>query len=111
MSNNLKCPFCGAELENDLTLWDGPTNFFFCPNKQCQNHDQCSHKDLWKLAIDGKKAQDALKIAIQELNSLIEPVNNQDDYRNSVLTQFGLNRAINEIKRKITSITKQADNE
>lgn len=105
MTDKLKCPFCGEELE------EFTDTYFKCPNQKCMSSTFIfASREAWENIIVGKKAQDALKIAIQELNNLIEPVNNQDDYRNSVLTQFGLNRAINEIKRKITSITKQ-DNE
>lgn len=61
MTEKLKCPFCGAELENELNFWDKPTNNYFCPNEKCKIHDKDIPESVWTLAISAKKAQDALK--------------------------------------------------
>lgn len=59
MSNNLKCPFCGAELEKH-----GGGDF--PPVWQCDNIDchETQHLygsyEIWQALIDGKAAQDAL---------------------------------------------------
>lgn len=63
MTDKLYCPFCGAELK----LWsediDG-REFLYCENLKCPMSPQIELPiSIWQALIDGKKAQDALKIA------------------------------------------------
>lgn len=58
--SNVKCPFCGVELEDDI-FYAG-RKFYSCTNPNCKINDWggCSEQILQAL-IEGKKAQDALK--------------------------------------------------
>lgn len=111
MTDKPKCPFCGEELEDDI-FYAG-RKFYSCANPKCKINDWggCSEQILQDL-IDGKKAQDALKVArnlYQELAlAYCELV---DDYR----TTYGRLKTpeqeaqeyMQEYDEKITSITKQ----
>lgn len=90
MRNNIKCPFCGAELGKVPNCL-----MFCCRNKACNFSRECMEIQVWQALIDGKKAQDAL-IWIGKILLL-------DSDNPSVLTVKGKK----EIKRIITSITKQ----
>ncbi len=60
MTDKLHCPFCGAELEQSF---DGKIDYFYCPNDGCVPMHNAIHIKVWQALIDGKKAQDALKVA------------------------------------------------
>ena len=79
MCNELKCPYCGVELENELSLYDEPTDFYFCPNEYCKYVYKSMHKDIWNDLINGRKCQhelkrvkDALYYALEVLDNLTE---------------------------------------
>ena len=72
MTEKLKCPFCGTELENELNFWDKPTDNYFCPNEKCKIHYKSTPESVWELAISAKKAQDALDYAISVLANLTD---------------------------------------
>lgn len=65
MTENLKCPFCGSELENACAQV-----IYFCANDECNKaKDWYASKQVWQALIDGKKARDALKeIAQHDIN-------------------------------------------
>lgn len=65
MTEELKCPFCGEELKSEL-LWDNMW-WSHCPNVECDYFGEKLQNRFWQALIDGKKAQDALKIAIEAL--------------------------------------------
>lgn len=63
MTEILKCPFCGSELENACAQV-----IYFCPNDECHKaKDWYASKQVWQALIDGKKAQDALDVAVYAL--------------------------------------------
>ena len=110
MTEILKCPFCGSELENACAQV-----IYFCPKDECdKTKDWYASKQVWRALIAGKKAQDALKVArnlYQELAlAYCEMV---DDYR----TTYGCLKTpeqetqeyMQEYDEKITSITKQEE--
>lgn len=61
MSQELKCPFCGTELKPHGNYG------MFCENPECWQTQTPMSIRLWEFLIDGKKAQDALKVAISAL--------------------------------------------
>lgn len=96
MTDKLKCPFCGVELEVE-NIWAMPV----CPNKGCQYYRIKIPETIWQALIDGKKAQDALKVAINALKYVEK--HEEDDYPNDV--HYRIDLAL----RRITSITKQEE--
>lgn len=63
MTEILKCPFCGSELENACAQV-----IYFCPNDECHKaKDWYASKQVWQALIDGKKAHDALDVAVYAL--------------------------------------------
>lgn len=65
MSEKLKCPFCGAELKVLRDL--GTPVGLFCP-KHCKTR-VAMDEEIWKELIEGKKAQNALKVANKAIDS------------------------------------------
>ena len=66
----MKCCFCGAELDCVRTL-GGRAEYWMCQNtKSCPAEDFVGNKEIWQALIDGKKAQDALKVAHKSLLSI-----------------------------------------
>lgn len=71
MTDKLKCPFCGFELENACAQV-----IYFCPNDECHKaKDWYASKQVWRALIDGKKAQDALKIVDGKLKVIANDEN------------------------------------
>lgn len=100
MTDKLKCPFCGAELERCSYLSKGITNpVFVCRNGKCKFVNKIIDSDIWQALIDGKRAQDALKVAINALKYVEK--HEEDDYPNDV--HYRIDLAL----RRITSITKR----
>lgn len=92
MVNNLKCPNCGAELVSEKSVIKKHINYA-CP--------KCliwGTSEIWNLAISGKRAQAALKIAFAALKH----ARNQLYEHNDVSVP-----AIESIMQEIESITKQ----
>lgn len=54
MTDNLKCPFCGAELLGSL-------NEKYCTNRECEHYMRTIPTSIWQALIDGKKAQRQLR--------------------------------------------------
>lgn len=63
MTDKLHCPFCGARLQQ----W-GSSKYLMSCTVNCTRG--VIDKKLWKLAIEGKKAQDSLKVAIDGLTEI-----------------------------------------
>lgn len=104
MTDSMKCPFCGSEFDIMKGISDSVLD---CP--------KCKHIatiGVWEALIDGKKAQDALKVArnlYQELAlAYCEMV---DDYRTTngrlKTPEQEVQEYMKEYDEKITSITKQ----
>lgn len=56
MTDNMKCPFCGAELQH----WG--EDFLYCENLGCPMSPQIELPiSIWQVLIDGKKAQRQLR--------------------------------------------------
>lgn len=64
MTNNLKCPFCGAELAEYVA------DVYECQNRYCRYRGRVFERNIWQVLIDGKKAQDALSRAISWLETI-----------------------------------------
>lgn len=54
----MKCPFCNTELRGTLTTLS-------CQNERCESSCWPMDSRIWQALIDGKKAQEALQIAIE----------------------------------------------
>lgn len=59
----MKCPYCNE----DLKEWDGR---FYCANALCPAKQEDLPKFIWRDLINGKKAQDALNVAIDALSKI-----------------------------------------
>lgn len=73
MTDKLHCPFCGAELKQEL-LWDNMW-WSHCPNVECPCFGEKLQNRFWQALIDGKKAQ-------EELERLKRSVNNGSGIKN-----------------------------
>ncbi len=95
MTNNLKCPFCGAELKPKTDIQNDEPIRASCNNPRCPWFMWAFPWEIWQALIDSKAAQDALmdisKILLLQTN------------KPTVLTVKGKQ----EIRRRIASITKQ----
>lgn len=94
MSNNLKCPFCAAELEKE----EETRKWFHCVNERCPHKYTSIHETILRELIDGKAAQDALKFAVETLHYIAS--GESSEWEDSTITAM---KAIKEI----TSITTQ----
>lgn len=62
MTDKLKCPFCGEELEKCSYLSKGITNpVFVSRNRKCKFANKIIDSEIWQALIDGKKAQRQLR--------------------------------------------------
>lgn len=104
MTDKLKCPFCGAELENACAQV-----IYFCPNEECHKaKDWYASKQVWRALIDGKKAQDALKgieMRVVAIRSCVQDGYSQLGERNRNI--FIALELFKDLIKEITSITKQ----
>jgi len=100
----VKCCFCGAELEPHIDEWKSIRKLFICNNTGCFCWGQPMLLEIWQALIDGKKAQDALKVAIDAL-SKIDAFNCHSKGAMEVIA--GMATIANWALYKITSITKQ----
>lgn len=66
MTDKLKCPFCGEEL-NDYPDKTTGARMAVCRNPKCKYDSWHFPIDITQRMIDGKKAQDELKYAKEEL--------------------------------------------
>lgn len=67
MTDKLHCPFCGVE----LTEYDG---YHECINGDCIIGGGILPTKVWQALIDGKKAQDALKVATEAIDILYDAI-------------------------------------
>ena len=112
MTDKLKCPFCGAELAPHIDEWKSIRKLFICNNTGCFCWGQPMLLEIWQALIDGKRAQDALKVARNLYQELaLAHCELVDDYR----TTYGCLKTpeqeaqeyMQEYDEKITPITKQ----
>ena len=87
MTDNLKCPFCGAELKRSVFMTAS------CPNENCQIPECKLPIYIWDALIDGKKAQDALKNSREKLAAFMH-----DTWGNWFVYQFN-NSTVENIQR------------
>ena len=99
MSDKLNCPFCGAELVGREDAYGNVSDVWLeCPNDEvCEHAYTAMRFDVWQALIDGKKAQDALKVATDCLYEIYK------DYDISGYCEEFISRTLD----KIASITKQ----
>jgi len=104
MTDSMKCPFCGSELENACAQV-----IYFCPNDECDKaKDWYASKQVWQALIDGKKAQDALKgikIRVAAIRGCVQDGYTQLGERNRNI--FIALELFKDLTKEITSITKQ----
>lgn len=115
MTDKLKCPFCGAELTINQHPFDGCVKAQ-CINIACRYATWTFPLEIWQLIIDGKKAQEALKVARNLYQELaLAYCEMADDYR----TTYGWLKTpeqetqeyMQEYDEKITSITTETKQE
>lgn len=94
MTDKLHCPFCGADL-----IHSSPD--YTCFNPQCKGWEVYAPREIWQALIDGKKAQDALKVATDFIGFV-----NTSRHADGALAAMAIGK-LNEI----TSITKGLNNE
>ena len=107
MTEKLKCPFCGAELQTDneiarLIMWR-------CHTPGCLLNGWHSAEIIQHL-IDGKKAQDALKgieISVAAIRGCVQDGYTQLGERNRNI--FIALELFKDLIKEITSITKQEE--
>lgn len=99
----MKCCFCGVELFGTL-------NEKYCSNRECEHYMRTVPTAIWQALIDGKKAQDALKVAIDIAHKLYDEIRYNNCIENTPISDEVM-RFANEQIQKITSITKGQDNE
>lgn len=70
----MKCPYCNSELEPETYIAlpgkEDETGRLCCPNPKCSCHCQALEPDIYELLSEGKKAQEALEIAIAWLTAI-----------------------------------------
>lgn len=66
MTDKLICSFCNTELRGTLTTLS-------CQNECCEYSRWPMDSRIWQALIDGKKAQEALKVARQSLELIHHP--------------------------------------
>lgn len=92
MTDKLHCPYCGEELSNDFGV-------IFCYNEACKIHGCELNERVIRDIINGKKAQDALKVATDFIGFV-----NTSRHADGALAAMAICK-LNEI----TSITKQEE--
>lgn len=90
MTDKLHCPYCGEELSNDFGV-------IFCYNEDCEIYGCELNERVIRDIINGKKAQDALKVATDFIGFV-----NTSRHADGALAAMAICK-LNEI----TSITKQ----
>ncbi len=94
MTDKMKCPFCGGELEKE-TAGDIETGRLVCCTKNCPVIDQNLFPDVWELLTVGKKAQDALKVA----HNALRYYRDKDYETDCTVAEDALNEILSTIKR------------
>lgn len=109
MTDKLHCPFCSEE----LTIQPRKVANFeiaVCSNPVCEYAGWHLPVDIFVRLIDGKKAQDALKVAIDIAHKLYDEIRYNNCIENTPISDEVM-RFANEQIQKITSITKGEDND
>lgn len=101
MTNNLKCPFCGAELRQYAAD-------FWCKNPDCIIFNDIIHnKVIITDLIAGKKAQDALKIATGAIDILYDAIRHNNAKETCHIADYVLKFASEQRQILKEIITKQ----
>lgn len=87
MLDSLKCPFCGTELVEEYD--DGFVIGLFCPN-HCKTF-RSMDKNIWQALIDGKKAQDALKVATYCIKNIGNTWRGNQSWSNDDMDEIRIN--------------------
>lgn len=69
MTDKLHCPFCGMELKTDVNLLGYSTKYWYCENTSCAHLKDSMREDVWQALIDGKAAQNVLKVASKTIDA------------------------------------------
>lgn len=101
MTDKLKCPFCNADL-----IVHTDEQMAVCRNPNCKYDRWHFPLEIWQAIIDGKKAQDALNVAIDAL-SKIDTFNCPG--KGLIETAAGMVSIANRALYEITSITKHGE--
>ena len=104
--SDMKCPFCGAKLQ-EFGGGDFPM-MHYCDNINCNLYHIMGQYTLWQAIIDGKKAQDALKgieIRVAAIRGCVQDGYTQLGERNRNI--FIALELFKDLIKEITSITKQ----
>ncbi len=99
MTDTLHCPFCGAQLVDEGAKLGNENMVFGCDNLNCNFYGEKLYLKIWHALIDGKKAQDALKIATDFIGFI-----NTSRHADGALAAMAIGK-LNEI----ATITKQED--
>ena len=109
MTDKLKCPFCGTEL-NDYPDKTTGARMAVCRNPNCKYDGWHFPLEIWQAIIDGKKAQDALKgieIRVAAIRGCVQDGYTQLGERNRNI--FIALELFKDLIKEITSITKQEE--
>ena len=101
MTDSMKCPFCNADL-----IVHTDEQMAVCRNPKCKYDGWHFPVEIIQRMIDGKKAQDALNVAIDAL-SKIDTFNCPG--KGLIETAAGMVSIANSALYEITSITKQEE--
>lgn len=88
MTDKMKCPFCGAELEECFSNSDD----LACSSMDCIYVSLPLPPEIWRALIDGKKAQDALRDIEKRIDARSH--NEQVEDSDSCLFQIKLRKAL-----------------
>ena len=111
MTDKLKCPFCGSEL-NDYPDKTTGARMAVCRNPKCKYDGWHFPVEIIQQIIAGKKAQDALKgieIRVAAIRSCVQDGYTQLGERNRNI--FIALELFKDLIKEITSITKGESNE
>lgn len=99
--SNMKCPFCGEELETMFGISESVLG--------CHKCRHIATIGVWQALIDGKKAQDALKVAMEAIDILYNAIHHNNTKETCHIADHVLKFASErrQILKGITSITKQ----
>lgn len=85
---------------------ESETGRLACSCQKCEWRQQSLEPEVWQALIDGKKAQDALKVAIEIAHKLYDEIRYNNCIENTPISDEVM-RFANEQIQKISSITKQ----
>ena len=73
MTSKLKCPFCGEELDKDIS------GEFGCPNEKCKNSMfLIGTEEMWQALIQSQKDLAVTKDFLQKIRMFVHKGNEQE---------------------------------